>query len=69
MGIFDTNLYAQNVDLKNKSLGLGGLTNPLANMQTPNLQLPQMPPAMTNQNTMVANNAGQMTYGLSLIHI
>lgn len=60
MGILDTNLYAQNVALKNQ---IGGFRNPFANMQMPNLQLPPMPPAMTNQNTMVANNAGQMTYG------
>jgi len=52
MGILDTNLYAQNVDLKNKSLG--GFTNPLANMQMPNLQLPPMPPAP--QTTPPANN-------------
>ena len=52
MGILDTNLYAQNVDLKNKSLG--GFTNPLANMQMPNLQLPPMPPAP--QATPPANN-------------
>lgn len=67
MGILDTNLYAQNVALKNQ---IGGFTNPFANMQMPNLQLPPMSPAMTNQitipnpqNTTVANNAGQMTYG------
>ena len=48
MGILDTNLYAQNVALKNQ---IGGFTNPFANMQMPNLQLPPMSPAMTNQIT------------------
>lgn len=50
MSLLDDNIYAQNVALKNQSIG--GFQNPLSNMQPPNFSLPMnmtppAPPAQT----------------------
>ena len=39
MGLLDDNIYAQNVALKNQSIG--GFKNPFVGRTTPNFSLPQ----------------------------
>ena len=55
MSLLDDKIYAQNVALKNQSIG--GFQNPLSNMQPPNFSLPMnmtppAPPAQTPKQGM-----------------
>tara|TARA_B100000242_G_scaffold88408_1_gene59420 strand:+ start:6480 stop:7745 length:1266 start_codon:yes stop_codon:yes gene_type:complete len=63
MSLLDDNIYAQNVALKNQSIG--GFQNPLSNMTTPNFNLPMnmTPPAQQPAPQPKQNMFSRLVFG------